>query len=214
MSDVFDDGEAQAALDAVLAEPPFSGNSLGTEGVWLRLWQLLKRWYEATLSDMYLDNPVGFWVLMVVLSLVACVLIWHLSISLRDVYRSIRRAGEIEETSDVEIMPLSLDSARAALAGTDYRFAVELAWSTAAAALARRPFDTQRATQHSTDQPSSARTPRQQARVYRQDLTAAHATALGELVRAHEQACYEGIEPSAELAHAAVAAAAQLMETK
>lgn len=210
MSDVFDDGEAQTALDAVLAEPPFSGNALGTEGVWLRLWQLLKQWYEATLSDMYLDNPVGFWALMAGLSLVAGVLIWHLSISLRDVYSSIRRVGEIEGSADVEITPLSLSSARAAFAETDYRFAVELAWSTVAAALARRPFDTQRG----TNQPSSARTPRQQARLWRPDLTATHATALDGLVRAHEQACYEGIEPSAELADAAVAAAAQLMETK
>lgn len=214
MPAALDDLEAQAALDAVLAAPPFDGSSGGSEGVWLRLWQILEDWYEATLSDMYLESPIRFWMLMIVLSLVAAVLIWHLSISLRDVYRSIRRVGEIEIASDVEIVPLSLSGARAALAGSNYRFAVELAWNTAATALGRRLLTAQHGAAGGVGASSSTstRTPRQQARLWRSELTVPSATALDRLVRAHEQACYSGLEPNAELAQAAVTAAADLME--
>lgn len=199
MAPSFTDAQASHALQEVLSEPPFTGGGLGTGGLWRRLWDILVAWYDEVVVDIYDDSPVAFWTLTVVLLVVLGVLIWHMTISVREVWRSIQRAGDLGEEGEATVAALTLAPARAALAAADCRRAVELAWSTTAQALMARSG------------PATGLTPRQQARLFRTQLPTPQTRSLDALLGAHEHACYSGGDTDAQLAREAIARAAELL---
>lgn len=189
--DVLPQEETEAALKEILAAPPF-----GQTDVTRDLAQRLIDWYQGTIGELQLSNPVLFWGLVVALSLVLALLLWHITISVRAVWRAVRGEQISDAAGEDRGDRRDLGPARAALASGEYRRAVELAWAIATASLLSAGEE--------------ARTPRQQARVLDTRLPPRLRPHLLELLRLHEDACYAGEATAAPQAEAAVARAGSL----
>lgn len=193
--DVLPQEETEAALEEILAAPPF-----GRTDVTRDLVQRLVDWYQGTVGELQFSNPVLFWGLVLTLSLVLALLLWHITTSVRAVWRAVRGESVSDAAGEADDGRRDLGPAHAALVRGEYRRAVELAWSIATASLLNAGEE--------------ARTPRQQARVLDSRLATDLRPHLQELLRLHEDACYAGEATAAPQAEAAVARAGFLTGTK
>lgn len=185
--------ETEAALEEILAAPPF-GQTDATQDLVRRFVDL----FQTTVGKLQLSNPVLFWVLVASLSLLLAVLLWHITISVRAVWRAVRSDSTESTFGPVDADRGDLGPARAAFARGDYRRAVELAWNIATSAWLQAGEE--------------ACTPRQQARSLEGRLAPELRPHLRELLRLHEQACYAGEPTVVAQAELAVARAASLTE--
>ncbi len=192
MSPGLEPGEVQAQLDAVLADAPFAVSS---DAGSILLW--LKRWYDSTVTDLYLSSPVVFWLTMAALLLVLSLLVWHLSYSLSVVWRSVRKPPTAAALALAPKTGPDLGGARQALERGDHRRAVELAWQVVVGRLEAGL--------------EGAPTPRQWARAASKRMSAGRAGDLLRLLSLHEGACYAGRPPSPAEAREALSAAEGLV---
>ncbi len=182
----------EEALSEILASPPFGRPEIGRQ-----LINRLVDWYETSVADMHTNDPVIFWAVVVGLSILLALLLWHLAFSARAVWRSLRADVTLAADSEAFTGKADLGPARHALAAGDARRAVELAWSAVVAAWAL-PGE-------------SARTPRQQARAFESRIGGEHRPYLRGLLTAHEAACYAGASPDPSLARGAIEQASRLV---
>jgi hypothetical protein len=186
--------ETEAALDEILGAPPFNQTDVARDLV-----QRLIDWYRATVGDLHLSDPVLFWGLVAGLSVALGLLLWHVTISLRAVWRAVR-SDPVGPTARVgRGDSCDLGPAHAAYERGEYRHATELAWSIATGELLAAGEE--------------ARTPRQRARSLRPRLTPEQRLQMEELLRLHEHACYAGEATAAIQAEQAVTRAAALIGT-
>ncbi len=161
--------EVEAGLEEILKAPPFD------DSPFTDLLTRLVDWYR-DLGNLHASDPILFWGALIGLSTLLGFLLWHLSVSLRSVWRAIRRVREPVPIPAREKRRFDLEPARAALVQGDFRRAIEVAWG---AAVAAWDVDT-----------VLAETPRGQARALLQRLPTLHAATLRELLALHERACY------------------------
>ena len=200
MSAALDPEAVDAALNEVLAEPPFDGASGGAAALWRRVFEMFRRWYDDTVTDLYFNDPAIFWALSAVLLGTLVLLVIHMSVSMRDVVRAIRRHGPVLVEQAASPASRGLDDARDAVARGELRLAVELAWSVSVTLLRGGRAPT-----------GGERTPRQIYRELAVDLPAAELSLLEDLMAAHERACYGGVPATAATAEHALRVAERLV---
>jgi hypothetical protein len=183
--------EVEASLRQLLAEPPFASSSL--DG---RLLERLAEWYRSHIQDLYINEPVVFWISVIGLTLVVILLTWHIFTSTRTVWRALRRRPGVARESSPAGPVLQLGGARTALANGDHRACVELCWLAVMDACASPAEVTE--------------TPRSQARRLAARLGPAERVAIHQLLGFHEQACYAGAPTTIAIATDALATAETL----
>ena len=185
------DPEVEASVRQVLAAPPFSTPSLDSQ-----LLERLAEWYRNHVRDLYLHEPIVFWLSIIGLTLVAALLIWHLAHSTRAVWRALKRRPGVAAEIVSPRAGLRLDGARAALAAGEYRACVERSWQAV--------VDT------FVEATESTETPRGQARLLATRLGRERAASVYQLLAVHEQACYAGVPATAAMAGEALTVALAL----
>jgi hypothetical protein len=190
------DERVDASLRHVFDAPPFSTSPGGSSAVLNRAYEGLVGWYQGIVGNLYIDNPIVFWLAVLSLSALAALLLSHIAASLWSLWRSLGRVRRA--TPGATAAPShAFAAARLAYDEGDYRLAVELAWSSVAtAAGSLDPTDT----------------PRRHAVKLRARLDGPRAQLLIRLVATHERACYAGVEPHRALAESALRDAALLLQ--